>query len=350
MKRLVFLLLICLSSSCLDPISFDDVEGTNKLVVDAVLNLTERTQEVKLSRSLPFGQKIDLFESDAIVSLIHNESTLTYEEVEPGIYQLDVEPDFLLSGESYSLHIMTSSGDEYLSTPEIMPVLYPASDAVSIFEREIITLSTGIEVTGNVLNTYLSTDIPAENEEPAYFRWFYDELYLFTKESCGPLDPSFTCYISQDGNNQNFNLLSSEDIAGATVENIKVASKFNFPIREFVNRHYFIVYQQSITEAAHEYWLKVKEITSQSGTVFDLPPAPIQGNVLNLNDPEKHALGYFELSAVDTIRPFIFPSEFEEVITREKICSPFNRRNWPDECCNCFVLEGASLDRPSWVN
>jgi len=342
MNKFLLLLIICLTPSCLDPVTFDNEEGTNKLVIDGILNLQERTQEIRLTRSLPFGQKFVSPESEAIVSLIHEETRFTYDEIEPGLYQLEVEPGLISSGEEYALHIVTLSGEEYQSTPEIMPFLYPALSANSVFEREIVTL--------NVLNTYVSTNLPGPNNDPAYFKWLYDEMYLFQKLSCGPLDPSFTCYIYQDGNNQNFNILRSQDIEGTVVNQIKVASKSDLPIREFDNRHYFIVYQQSITRKAYDYWLKVKEITGQQGTVFDKPPAPIQGNVLNLNDPGNHALGYFELSAVDTIRPFIIPSEFEEAITREKVCGQFNRRNWPPECCNCFVLDGASLDRPAWVN
>lgn len=349
MSRYVTLLFLVFLSSCLDPVSFDNEVSTNSLVVDATLNLTESIQIVKLSRSLLFGQKVDNPELNAEVYLVTEDGELPYQESEEGVYLLSSPTGLIESGQSYALRIITADGEEYLSQPEEMPILYPALSAESIFERDLITLSNGLEVSDDVLNTYISTDLP-EGPEPIFLRWLYDELYIIQEIQCGPLHNPVACYVSLDGNNQNFNLLNSSNIDGLRAEGIRVASKSDFPLREFSNRHYFLIYQMSITAEAYNYWLRVKEITSQQGTVFDKPPAPIVGNIFNINDQSKPALGYFELAAVDTIRPFIFPSQFADAITRDVLCRPSQIFDRPRECCNCLSLENSTLDRPPWIN
>jgi len=321
LKYWIAILALISSTSCLDPIEFDVEENPNILVVDAVLNLTESTQQVILSRTLPFEQKF--FNPDV---------NLRLEE-----------------GETYILRITTAGGQRYASTPEVMPVLQRADTADSRFEREKVTLNTGVEITTDVLNTYLSTDITARIDEEVFLKWYYDELYLFTEILCGPLDPVLTCYVPIDGNNQAFSLVRSSNVGGSRIEDVRVARKTEFPLTEFGNRHYFIIYQQSITKGAYEYWSKVQEVTRQQGTVFDKPPAAISGNIFNTEDPEDRVLGYFELMAVDTIRPFIFPAAFKEAITTETLCS-FTSGTFGPECCNCLRLPMASLDRPSWIN
>jgi len=346
------LLFIMFSSlySCLDSITLDIPESPEVLVIDGSLNLTESVQQVTLSRTLPFKQKIFNPESGAQVTLITENEELTYSEVREGIYELILNDNFLAPNEQYSLRVITNTGDEYESISDRMPSMQTADKAEAIFEREIITLSTGVENIDDVLNAYLSTDIIVEPDQEVYLKWFFDEFYLFTDNQCSPLDLPMTCYVPIPGDNQNFALLRSNDLRSNRVENIKVASKKSFPLREFQNRHYFIIYQQAITKTAHDYWSRVIDVTRQSGTIFDRPPASVRGNFRNIQDPELPVLGLFELTAVDTIRPFVMPSEFATARTREVACNPFNRRAWPAECCNCLTILDATLDRPSWVN
>lgn len=345
----LILLLLLFPFGCLDPIEFDIPDGPSSLVIDGVLNLTEPVQQIRLSRSLPFEQKFIDPETDAAILLNIGDDQLPYAETEDGIYQLELAKGRLRSGETYSIEIRTKDGNTYLSKPETMPFLQRAEEARSVFEREIITSSSGQETIGTVLNTYLTTNIDNQ-ENPKYFKWLYNELYLFTESLCSPLQTVATCYVSLAGNNQNYALLDARNVAGDRLEDIRVASKMNFPLREFQSRHYFIIYQQSITPQAYEYWSRVRDITRQEGTVFDKPPAVVIGNVYNPDDEEERVLGYFELAAVDTIRPFIFPSEFAENVTRETVCSPFNFRNWPRECCSCLSLPNSSLVRPAWID
>jgi len=349
LKYWIAILALISSTSCLDPIEFNVEENPNILVVDAVLNLTESTQQVILSRTLPFEQKFFNPESGAQINLVVGDQSLPYIEIEEGIYSLDLVNLQLEEGETYILRITTAGGQRYASTPEVMPVLQRADTADSRFEREKVTLNTGVEITTDVLNTYLSTDITARIDEEVFLKWYYDELYLFTEILCGPLDPVLTCYVPIDGNNQAFSLVRSSNVGGSRIEDVRVARKTEFPLTEFGNRHYFIIYQQSITKGAYEYWSKVQEVTRQQGTVFDKPPAAISGNIFNTEDPEDRVLGYFELMAVDTIRPFIFPAAFKEAITTETLCS-FTSGTFGPECCNCLRLPMASLDRPSWIN
>ena len=102
---------------------------------------------------------------------------------------------------------------------------------------------------------------------------------------------------------------------------------------------------------ADTFWESLKQLTEAEGTLFDLPPAKVRGNIFNVDDPEEVVLGFFEVAAVDTIRNFIIPSLIRPEVDQQFFCPepgfPFVGFR-PSECCNCTQLPGASLERPDW--
>ncbi len=62
----------------------------------------------------------------------------------------------------------------------------------------------------------------------------------------------------------------------------------------FYEKHYFTLYQSAMTRDAIEYWRKVDILANQVGSIFDTPPAEINGNIKNLNNQDEKVYGYFQ--------------------------------------------------------
>jgi len=347
----ILIVLIVLMSSCLDPIVIDvSAENTSRLVVAGQLNDSGEKQIIRLSTSLPFGNKSTSPVTGAQIQLCDLGLGLCedYYEEEEGVYSLWANNITPTPGHEYYITIDLENGSQYESSPQILPLPQKADSVYYNFERKNTTDKFGVERITDVINVFIDTKLDRSGGTQ-FFRWNYDELYIFPDESCGPLEPVLTCYVPIEGDNQNITLFSSDLVDQDKILGINVAIKNTFPLIEFRSRHYFNVYQYSISEEAFTYWTRVKSIILQAGTVIDIPPASIPGNIRNINDSSDRVLGFFEVASRDIQRTFLFPSDFKENISQFEICSRFDRRNWGPECCDCTTIPNASLVRPEWI-
>ncbi len=95
----------------------------------------------------------------------------------------------------------------------------------------------------------------------------------------------------------------------------------------------------------------VDQISNQAGSVLDIPPAAVMGNVFNREDPEEEVLGYVQAVAKDTGVAFTSPIFLTEVLV-EPYCNSDRRRNsfppFPPECYDCLLFETGSYERPAY--
>lgn len=344
---LLLSILSCLFYQCLEPFDLEFEEGSVEkiLVVDGVLSNSPGPHKVTLSRTESFGNKFIDPVTNAKVFLNGTEEFLDQGN---GEYILEnYTPEI---GSEYSLNLTLADGTQYSSKSLIMPVsIQPDSNYVK-YESDVFRSPTGAERITKVMNVYLDTPLPDnDNNQNYYLRWFTDGLSVFPEEACGGLHIPKTCYIYEPPNVQNIRLQSSENISGNKLTEQAVAQKTSYTINEFKTLYVFSTYQYSITKESYEYWSDLKTLANQSGTVFDLPPAALQGNVKNDNNESELVLGFYDVAAVDTVRVRVIASEFRQNISGIVPCSNFDRRNWPSECCQCLELENSNTDRPDWL-
>lgn len=336
---------------CLDPFEFEfeDSDVEKLLVVDGVFSTSQGPHTITLSRTQKFGLKTIDPVLGAEIELIHQTQKYPFTELENGDYQLDnIAGQF---GQEYNLHITLSDGQAYQSLPSVIPQNVKADSAYVEFEKGIRSTVTGNETFATVMNVLVDTDLPGnDNMNFTYLKWLTEELYVFPEESCGGLHQPKSCYIPVAPNLQNLSIFNSEKVAGERLEAFKVSVKNRMTSQEFKALYIFSVYQYSITKESHSYWTKLKTLANQSGTVFDLPPAPLQGNVYNVNDPDELVLGYFEVASIDTVRARVLGYEFRENVNPNFVCSQFSRFQWGPECCQCLELENAGTIRPWWLD
>ncbi len=349
----VLLGIFCMVSSCIDLINLTLEDDEEFLVVDGDFNNQGGNYQLQLyyatgqkvkARRAEEGAAIQLFEEGTVIG--------AYEEIKAGIYQITNPTLKGETGKSYHIEIVLSNGERYESTPEIMPELI-AGDSI-FFEYSLIEVPTGEGfIRRNFIEAFVATSLPSSDINPYWIKWKTVRLYSFPEVICGPLGPPpKTCFVTTEPVAQEINLLDGTNLESDYLPKWKVGQHL-IPADdlEYRGRHYFLVNQQSITEETHTYWRKVDQIANQSGSIFDAPPAPILGNIKNVTNPEEIVLGYFEVSNVDSLRGFVSKGDFNEFyLFTENVCedssNPFSRNG--RFCCNCTLLENASLERPSW--
>ncbi len=102
-----------------------------------------------------------------------------------------------------------------------------------------------------------------------------------------------------------------------------------------------------MSEDAYRYWSQVDQLVSNSGTIFDPPPAPIRSNVFNVNNPEEFVLGYFEAVSIDTVRRAFFAPDVEPPNPLDCLYAPW-RRDYPPRCLDCISVPNSTFERPDY--
>ena len=95
---------------------------------------------------------------------------------------------------------------------------------------------------------------------------------------------------------------------GILSENIVSRYPLNFITNEtdrLEDKYSILVNQYSINEVEYEYWEKMQKISENTGSLYDIIPASIQGNIYCVDDPSIKVLGFFGVSAKTSQRIFI---------------------------------------------
>lgn len=343
-SALWLMLLLMTTGGCIDEISFDSEFGENQLVVDGSIHngpgpYTVRVGETKPDKNLPVPL------SDATITLIVSSGNrVAFNETETGIYQTIDENFRGVPGETYHIEIELPDGRSFFSEPETMSQ-QTASSTVHLetgFAPEL-TASGSTRVVP-VVFVSADTDLP-ESEDPLFLKWNVEGLYAFREiQRSGPFAPrANTCFITEKIDPQNIHLFSGSQ-SGGQIKN-QLLTEQRVIQHKFFIRYYFNVITSIITQQRYNYWQNVDEMINQSGTIFDIPPATVPGNIKNNNPNNIPALGYFEAVARDTSREFVTSADFSFFISDP--CDITNIDRHPN-CDNCLEIENSTLDRPPY--
>lgn len=191
-------------------------------------------------------------------------------------------------GRTYSLSITLSDGKKYVSAPELFPDIVPI-DSVS-----------GIPVkTGNVVTPYAvsySVNVHDPASEKNYYRW---TAYGYTNRlsvgvPCSLGNPNLCnnrCWVLMSS--ENVNTYSDEAVNGNAIRR----AVFQLPIYA-IGPQLCEVQQYGMTQTNYQFWNLYQQQNARTGSIFDPLPAPVVGNVVNVNDPTDVARGYFAVTSV----------------------------------------------------
>lgn len=358
-KMLLSLLLaglVLIVSSCVDQIDFPLNLGTQKLIVSGQLNNLNEPQVVYLSETTSKDRE-PLFSGgyltindlprpvrNANVSVVSDENEVwQYMEVKPGQYELS-DWSGVQTGRSYYLEIRVG-GSTYRSEPEQFPELIGEDNLSYTFDRGIF------EEQPETAFISIQTEVTLPQEVGGYYlRWDVDEAYYWNLTFFpNPFNtPPPDCYVFDFPDPERITLLNGDllnrpgGVSTQTVAERRVD-------QSFLSRHYFNVRQISTSKNSYDYWQKVRELVNNSGSVFDAPPAPIFGNIRNINDEQETVLGYFEVANVQVTR--IYTTKADVPFFIEEICEygpnrPIN--DYPRTCLSCSEFNNSTNETPEW--
>ena len=354
----LYTLVIALSlANCVREIDFSkDNADAETLVVSGAFTDGPGPHILKLTRPGDVQKQVFLPVTGAQVTLSDDQGNhYLYEEVistddSLRYYQLSQVQG--VPGHAYSLEIRLADGQVYRTPPEVMPARVPIDSAEVRGEWFVSTNSNGTIVREPFAYVYAHAQAP-DQPTGRYLRWDGDAVYIFNEilKSYSPFPVQNQCFISGPMSDQIVAVTSLGDYqAGAAIREVVGKRRIDYT---FEHRICFSVYQHSINRAAYDYWQKIGQLITPSGTIFDVPPARAIGNVANETHPDHPALGYFELSAVDTTRVYTRNGLLgQEFLVNDNPYCQYDWMNWPPvnhkECDNCLLLKGSTYKQPEW--
>jgi hypothetical protein len=297
------LLLTITISTCREPYAPPAITNPNRyLVVDGFINTganTVTTFNLNRTRNLGDTTVTGIPELDAQISIVSSGGAaypLT-ETLGTGIYSS--APLTLDVTQQYQVTITTTTGETFSSDP--VPCLNnPPID--SIFWRQ-----------PNDLTVYASTHDPTDATH--YYRYDYNETWQHNSQlqtvwrvangMIYPVDTSTqkdSCWTTDTSGNI---LLASS--AAETKDFI-----VGFPLVTIPNSdprvqfiYSILVRQYALTEGAFNYWQLIQKNTQDVGTLFDVQPTQLTGNIHCTSNPAEPVIGYINASGVQQQRIFI---------------------------------------------
>ena len=344
-------MLCCLcigGSGCIDAF-FLDVEADDKLlVIDGFFSNAATKQYLNLSYTRDYGTTTNEGIADAIIAIIDQQNnTAFYTSDGKGGYVLDSKEFIGKEGNSYYLDIQLANGKTYQTHPQILPKRIKPTRLDLKIEKEIddTPFSSGLE--NAFIKLYIDTPVKT-GKEAAYLRWRIEEVYSFQDQVCHPLDFAINCYVYLKPKEE-IVILSGQDLSDEVIKGIPVyTKKLVQKSPEYEQKHVFTIYQHSITKSAFNFLDKAKGLSEATGSIFDRPPAALRGNGFNVADDEELVLGFFEVTAIDTIRVFTRPLTFEGQYPFITYCSNFWPNRYTPDCCDCLLIEGSTLTAPDY--
>lgn len=300
LKPVLLLLIMLLSGACVSEFIPQINEEEELLVVEGIITDQPGVNTIKLSKSVPLGNKSDAIPLGGCTVSISDDlgNTHQFEETEAGIYSSDSATFKGEIGRYYTLHITTGQGINalnYESFPaEMKPV--PAIDSV-YYEKTVIKEDYEDFFGIDGCQIYLDTRDPENNCK--FYRWDFSETWMLrlnfsvTNQICWLYDKSISLDIK-----------STAAYAETKIERHPVHFISNTTDR-LTTKYSILVNQYSMNEDEYSYWESLQNLTVQAGGLYDIIPSSIPSNLRCHEHPDEKVLGYFSVSGKTSKRIFI---------------------------------------------
>lgn len=299
---IILLLAGALLGGCREAYDPEIEKYENLLVIDGLITDQAGEASVRLSRSYAFNESYSEPEEQAVVMILdESENTQVLEEDTPGFYRARSGFSGRI-GESYKLVVSTADGENYESEWVLLKAV-PEIDRLShVFEEREGTdpdqLSYGFQL-------LVSTQDPSNHTR--YYRWEWTETWEFLTPLKSPI------YLDEE---RCWRSGGTSSISIGTTEHLSQDVLVDYPVHFVSNqsnrlkiRYSIELRQYSLSREAYSYWLNLQDTNEKTGSLFDPTPSMVLGNLSNMEEGGKPALGLFQASAVSRKRIFIDQEE-----------------------------------------
>jgi hypothetical protein len=294
----ILFLLMLLISGCVVPYVPEINDKDEIIVVQGLITDQPGPNIIKLSKSSPLWTRESLASFSGCAVWITDDLDGLYtlkETLIPGTYITDQSKFRGVIGRTYVLHIKTTKGLGRLSYESLPMKMNPVPPIDSIYYVKEEFNSHGRTVEGCTI--FLSTHDPGNNCK--YYKWSYSETWEFHVPFKGPYQ---VCWKSNDSREmiiKNANILSENKISGEPL--LTIAD----PVERLSVKYSILVNQYSMNEDEYIYWERFRNMSEQTGSLYDIIPAAIPNNIYCVENPSEKTLGYFSVSAFTSNRIFI---------------------------------------------
>ena len=298
----VILSILFFSLACKKPFIHDGItESPSLLVVEGVINTAGQTT-IYLSRTLKLADKLKA--SSEIKAKVQvegqNNTVFPLTETAAGTYsapQMNLNPN-----QQYRLRIKTASGKEYLS------------DMMTVRTTQAID-SVNWEKTTEGVKIYVNAHDSKNNTK--YYQWDYQETWeirssayseniykngVMVARDQNEMLALFTCYVTE----------KSTGLLIASTAKLSSDVVHRFPLVTIQNRaekldvrYSILTKQYAIGQEAFEYLSIMKRNSEQQGSIFDIQPSEINGNIKCISNPNEMVIGFMTISGIMEKRIFI---------------------------------------------
>lgn len=330
-------------SACIDDIRLNEVEGENFLIIEGLITNETEPYFIRLSNSE--SNNTDNISGANVRVIDQFGSTLNFFERSPGVYESDSLSAYQgRIGVTYTLSVTTIEGNEYISSPELMPAVPPINRLSFETRNEVVIADAGNEVRRRRLRVFLDTQ--TNENDPTYLRWDYRGVYIVNRPNRCVVCPQY-CWVPDEIASSEANVLGVEKTGLTPVENIAVGfipSDFKLD-----SLYLFWVKQYSLNARAFDFWKAIDDQNNNSGTIFDPPPGFIQGNIINVNNPDERVLGFFGASAVSSQRLQIQNNQISPEFFDAVLFPECNGEMLEDYCDDCTKFPNSQTEFPNDV-
>ncbi len=348
-KFLCFLMLI-LCGGCIKELNFELGQQEDLLVVFGTLSDQPGRHIFRVTRTNAFERQVDSRPIEGATLLVQDSKGKQYPFValEAGTYLLKDTLFRAVAGEQYQLDLKLPNGEHYRSDVETMPAavrmdsVYPGI-VVKDFDQS--------------LQIFADVKIPAD-PNGVYLRWEVSRVWRRTSIDFATLfqdyfrfKPPVVCYMTLDPEPNAIRLFGAKRRDAFSLRQQEIARIE--ADEKFFERNAFEVTQYRISSKAHEYWNKINLVGNPQGTIFDVPPATIRGNIYNVDKPQERILGYFELASVDSAYTYCDRGIFRYTINNPCLVD-YTKPAWEatygyhPECAFCVNIKGHSTKVPKF--
>ncbi|MFN4146355.1 MAG: DUF4249 domain-containing protein [Runella sp.] len=270
------------------------------------------------------------------VELLTDNGTVPFREVVSGVYAPAATFQGQ-SGKSYQLRFRTPDGQTYLSSKETLTTVPPIKKVYQTFDPKGLLDRTGQRVLASTFDIYLDFDDPRETQNFYLWRWKRYEFQdiCITCEG-GTLNTNGGVCIKSNARNpptydyqcdrpcwevfynQDVNIFSDVFSNGQMVQG-RLIAKVPFHSTQGCLLE---IEQIGLSREAFLYYQLLRDQVQTTGTLTDTPPAPIIGNITNINNPSDKVVGYFGAASSQKIAYWVTRNERPDGIRRPLLGRP----------------------------
>lgn len=278
-------------------------DNDSYLVVEGFLDVSNKSCTIKLTRTLSLSGDSDSQLGDDISVIVESDDSRRFilTPKSDGVFSLQGMSVF--PGGKYRLRILDGE-DVYVSSYVETSTTPPIDDLTWKIEDEMVRL-------------YVSTHNPEEGTR--YYQWRFEETWEyhsaywsnFELQGKGNIvlrdkhDELYYCWKTD--RSSTINLSTTKSLDRDIISNFMLR-ELPMNSAQFQTRYSILVSQFSLTREEYDFWSQVRDNTASTGSLFDVQPSRIKGNMACENC-DLPILGYFSANTVQQKRIFIKSEE-----------------------------------------